>query len=370
MEEAQGHGTPKRMNTTEPKSVSRFEANLLRILRFFLRQTPAEQAMRLVNDRLDRPPCLSAVAVELVKDSLAKGCVLYLVRAGAWKRDRFLRDGEPKFGRLWDRSRIERIALEFSPHVLEFLMWITAFKPKEERTVFSVEEGEQTAADRLFFFLAYEALRSDGELANRLRGFPAFGENALIWLAYPNDFVGEAFAVIPLFDVWFSEPGSTILESLQPMLENRWLEIERSKGQVGDWTALGQQGQVQGRMLEVFTQAANNAGRRDLVRFLLSTMARVLATPDMAPTFWTGGLQGAGPTRLADRLTTQRNALALLRNAERFRDWEGDARRSGYLDEDFAASKFWLSEWERFNFTTIAERAAHVLNELEPLRIG
>lgn len=358
------------MSTTEPKSVSRFEANLLRILRFMLKQLPGEQAMRHVSERLDRPPCLSPVAIELVKDSLAKGCVLYLVRAGAWKRDQFLRDGEPKFGRLWDRSPIERIALEFSPHVLDFLMWITAVKPKEERTVFSAEEGEQTAADRLFFFLAYEALRTDGELANRLRGFPAFGENALNWLAYPNDFVGEAYSAIPPFEVWFSEPGSTILESLQPMLENRWLEIERSKGQVGDWAALGQQGQVQGRLLDAFTQAANNAGRRDMVRFLLSTMARVLATPDMAPTFWTGGLQGAGPARLADRLATQRNALALLRNAECFRGWEGEARRSGYLDEDFAASKFWLSEWERFNFTTIAERAQHVLHELEPLRIG
>ena len=358
------------MSTPEPKSVSRFEANLLRILRFFLKQTPAEQAMRLVNDRLDRPPCLTAVAIELVKDSLAKGCVLYLVRAGAWKRDRFLRAGEPKFGRLWDRSPIERIALEFSRHVLEFLMWITAVKPKEERTVFSVEDEEQTAADRLLFFLAYEALRADGELAKRLRGFPAFGENALVWLAYPNDFAGDANAAVPTFDVWFAEPGSTILESLQPMLETRWLEIERSKGLIGDWTALSQHGQVQGRLLDTFTQAANNAGRRDLVRFLLSTMARVLSTPDMAPTFWTGGLQGAGPTRLADRLATQRNALALLRNAERFRGWEGDARRSGYLDEDFAASKFWLSDWERFNFTTIADRAQHVLHELEPLRIG
>src|SRR6187549_2714827 len=107
-----------------PKSVSRFEANLLRILRFFLKQVPAEQGLRHIHDRMERPKCLSAAAVHLVQDSLSKGCVLYLVRAGAWKRDRFLRDGEPKFGRLWDRSTIERIALEFSPHVLEFLMWL------------------------------------------------------------------------------------------------------------------------------------------------------------------------------------------------------------------------------------------------------
>ena len=91
----------------------------------------------------------------------------------------------------------------------------------------------------------------------------------------------------------------------------------------------------------------------------------------MAPTFWTGGLQGSGPPRLADRLETQRSALAVLRQAERFRRWEREARRSGYLDEDYAASKFWLGEWERFNIDR-RRRAEprRVLQQVEPLRIG
>src|SRR5439155_7355615 len=147
-------------------------------------------------------------------------------------------------------------------------------------------------------------------------GSPVFVANALVWLAHPNDFAGEARAAIPSFDGWMTEPGSLILEALQSVLEGCWLEIERTKGQIGDWTLLNQQGQVQGRLLDAFTQAVDAAGRRDLVRFLLAVMSRVLATPDMAPTFWTGGLQGSGPPRLAERLETQRNALAVLRNAE------------------------------------------------------
>jgi FtsH ternary system domain X6 len=133
--------------------------------------------------------------------------------------------------------------------------------------------------------------------------------------------------------------------------------------------------------MDAFTEAVDAAGRRDLVRFLLAVMARVLATPDMAPTFWTGGLQGAGPPRLADRLQTQRSALAVLRQAERLRNWEQAARRSGYLDEDYAASKFWLSEWARFGpapaegeerqtFSVYADRAEQILRQVEPLRIG
>ena len=353
-----------------PKSVSRFEANVLRILRFFLKQVPAEQALRLVHDRFERPKCLSATAVRLVEDSLAKGCVLYLVRAGGWKRDRFLRDGEPKFGRLWDRSPVQKLTLSFSRNALDFLMWVTAHRPKDERPVWQAADQDLTVADRLLFFLAYEALRTDTDLAAALRSSPAFGQNGLVWLAYPNDFAGEPDAVVPSFDVWLTEPGSFILEALQPALEHRWLEIERSKGQIGDWTRLGQQGRTEGRVMDAFTQAVNAAGRRDLVRFLMAVMCRVLATPDMAPTFWTGGLQGAGPPRLADRLETQRSALAVLRSAERFRTWERDARRSGYLDEDYAISKFWLSEWERFEFTAIADRAEQVLRAVEPLRIG
>jgi hypothetical protein len=357
-------------DTPPPKSVSRFEANLLRILRFFLKQVPAEQALRLVHDRLDRPKCLSAAAVRLVEDSLSKGCVLYLVRAGGWKRDRFLRNGEPRFGRLWDRSPVENLTLGFSRHALDFLVWITAHKPKEERPVWTADDKELTVADRLLLFLAYEALRTDADVAAALRSSPAFGENALVWLAHPNDFAGEPHAVAPSFAVWLSEPGSFVVEALQPVLEHRWLEIERTKGQVGDWAQLNQQGQIQGRLIDGFTQAVNRAGRRDLVRFLLAVMSRVLATPDLAPTFWTGGLQGSGPPRLADRLETQRNALAVLRSAERFRAWEREARRSGYLDEDYAASKFWLGEWERFNFTAVADRAERVLQQVEPLRIG
>jgi hypothetical protein len=364
-----------------PKSVSRFEANLLRILRFFLKQVPAEQALRLVLERMDRPRCLAATAVRLVEDSLAKGCVLYLVRSGAWKRDRFLRHGEPKFGRLWERSPVERLTLSFSKHALDFLIWVTASRPKEERPVWRVDDEKVTVADRLLFFLAYEAMRADADLAAALRTSPAFGENALVWLAHPNDFAGEKPGAAPTFDVWLTEPGSFVLEALQPVLEHRWLEIERTKGQIGDWNLLNQQGQVQGRLMDAFVQAVDTAGRRDLVRFLLAVMSRVLATPDMAPTFWTGGLQGAGPPRLADRLETQRNALAVLRQADRLRGWERAARRSGYLDEDYSASKFWLTEWERFGpapaegeekqtFSVFADRAEQILRQVEPLRVG
>lgn len=106
------------------------------------------------------------------------------------------------------------------------------------------------------------------------------------------------------------------------------------------------------------------------MRFLLRVLGRVLSHAEITPAFWTGGLQGSGPPRLADRLETQRSVLALLQHAGRFRTWAQRARSRGYLDEDYAASKFWLGEWERYDGEQVMQRAEQVLQQLEPLRAG
>jgi hypothetical protein len=320
--------------------------------------------------------------VHLVRDTLSKGCVLYLVRAGGWKNERYLRGGGPKSGRLWERSKVDELKLEFSPHSLEFLIWLTAEIPGKSKPWQAAPE-KLTVADHLLLLLLYEALREEQDLATALRTLPAIIGNPLCRLAYPGDFneAGDP----PAFNGWLTGMGTLILEALQPVLEARWLEIERTKGQIGDWNQMRLQGQAEAHVLEVFLDAADRAGRWDLARFLLGVLAKVLATPDMTPAFWTGGLQGSGPPRLADRLETQRSALALLHSAERFRDWERRARTRGFMDEDYAAAKFWLDEWERFNQraegrrrgdehdqppdpTIIPSRAEAVVRMLEPLR--
>src|SRR5262245_54049329 len=88
---------------TDMKAVSRFEANLLRILHGVLGRAPAEQVVPLVQKRLPRPKCLRREAVELVQDALGKGTVWILAREG-WRRERFLRGGTVRDGRLWQRT--------------------------------------------------------------------------------------------------------------------------------------------------------------------------------------------------------------------------------------------------------------------------
>jgi len=158
-----------------------------------------------------------------------------------------------------------------------------------------------------------------------------------------------------------------MLECLQPHLVGRWMRSERAKGQIGDWEKMRQQGRAEFAGLHAFLGAAEQAKRLDLARFVLGANA-ALFQGDLTPIFWTGGLQGSGPLRLADRLDAQRAALALPRQMERLAGWQERARSIGYFDDDYAASQLWKQDWEAADGDRIAERARAAVQMLEPLR--
>src|SRR4051812_37392059 len=98
------------------QTVSRFEANLLRLLYYFLRREPIERALPLVENRCQAPACLSRTAVRLVQDALAKGCPFLLGRRGGWMKERHLRGERVASGRLWQRTLPPDLGLAFSGH--------------------------------------------------------------------------------------------------------------------------------------------------------------------------------------------------------------------------------------------------------------
>ena len=353
----------------EPPAVSRFEYNLLRILRFLLGHMPAEQAAVLVNARLTAPPCLSRTCVRLAQDTMAKGLVLHLVRAGGWRDERFLRDGRPVAGRVWDRLPLDVRRLTFGEQPLRFLIWLTAERPADAKENGDAPPAQPTAADELFFALAFDALRSIPDVAHTVAAKALFRRNPLCWLLSPGEFASAEEPAPPDFAPWTTGTRAAILECLQPALAQRWLRSERSKGQLGDWKRMRQQGRAEFAALSAFLTAADAAGRPDLARFVLRAASAVLTAPgDLGPAFWTGGLQGQGPPRLADRLDTQRAALALPRLLDALQVWDRKARGVGYFDEGYAASQLWKSDWEAARGDEAAARARQVLDQLEPLR--
>ena len=352
-----------------PPAVSRFEYSLLRILRFLLGHMPAEQAQTLIYQRfVPAPPCLSATAVRLAQDTLAKATILTLVRSGGWRREKFLHDEAPTDGRVWERIPLAGRTLAFSRHVLAFVVWLTSEKPTDTQEPWDAPHAELTAADELFFALALDALRALHDVHPTLVRKNAFERNPFCWLISPGDFCEADELEVPDFSPLFRGERAAILECLQPMLAQRWVRSDRGKGQIGDWRRMRHLGRAEQATLGGFLKAAESARRPDLARFVLKAASTILGGADLSPAYWTGGLQGAGPPRLAERLETQRAALALPRQLEQLREWDRAARRVGYFDDGYQASQLWKADWERAGGDEIAARARKILDQLEPLR--
>jgi hypothetical protein len=355
------------MTAAAPLAVSRFEASLLRLLRSLLRHVPGEAGPPTPAGKLALPKCLSANCVHFVRDSLSKGCVLYLAKAGGWRRERHLREGRPATGRLWERNPPEELGLSFSLHSLHFLVWLTAGRP--EKHEWQPQAPELTTGDQFLLFLAYANLREQ-EAGQALRNRSVIQKHGLITLFFPEDFGLVANPPALDFLTWTKNAGAGIVEALQPRLHQRWLALERGKHEIKDWLKMRQLGQSQERVLSGFLQAAREANRPDLARFLLKAMAELLS-PDLSPKFWLAGLQGSGPPKLAERLDVQRGALATVRQFERFGEWTKWAGSVSFVDDEdqYAAAQLWLGDWEQNRGRELLSVAEQLLRQIEPLQM-
>jgi FtsH ternary system domain X6 len=341
------------------RSVSRFEANLLGLLQCLLQRAPRERALQWIG-QLRPPPCLSRAAIELIQDHLSKGCVGLLARTG-WRRERHLRDGQIREGRLWERTPPEDLALTFSRHSVEFLLWLAA-DPADPKARWKPAPQALASGDRLFLYWALVTLR-DTEAIKKLRQHECLTRDGLCRLAFPEEFAHVQG--LPDWSPWTTGVGSHILEALQLPLSERWLQLESDKEQIGEWRRMSELGRSQERVLRGFGEALTAAGRRDLGRFLLRALSLLLR--DKPPVGrWIGSLD-VRTLRLADRLDTYRAALALVKHSEALQQWERQARLVSYFDDDYAASQLWKSDWEHFAGEEMCEHARRILGEVEPL---
>jgi hypothetical protein len=345
--------------------LSRFEANLVRILRFFLRSGSAADTLPILFERSPRPACLSRACVRLVQDTLAKGCIGLLARGGGWRRERHLRGNHIADGLLWQRTAPRDLALHFSRHTMDLLLWFTAEDPSDGKSRRRRPPPDSlTPGDALVCYYVYTALR-ETQAASALTNRLGFGSQALCWLAFPEDFTKRPGDDKPDFTNWTSGPGSCVLEALQGELTQRLLATERGKRQSAEALLVQALGTAQERILDAFLSAIDRAGRRDLARFLLAALSELLPS-GVAPSAWVGSLKDTG-VRLADRAATMRMALALARQLDRLRHWEREARGAGYFDETYAAGQLWKAEWEMWQVDGLCQRAEALLRELDPL---
>jgi len=351
------------------QNVSRFEANLLRLLYYFLAREPVERVQSVLENRCEPPVCLSRGAVRLIQETLAKGTAYLLAQRGGWRDERHLRGFRVVSGRLWERTEPAQLGLSFSQHTLRFLLWITSARPGDKSPTWQPEHGKLTLGDLVLLYFAHQGLRdpkleSLGVAALRVR--EPFSSHGLCWLAFPEDFVQVPADVQPDFTPWMTGVGACVLEALQPDLEARWIFVESCKERIEQPATMRALGTAQERVLTAFLNAAEKAQRRDLARFLLRACHQLLGEA-ANPSMWTGALQTAGQ-RLTDRSATYQAATALLRQFERLGAWAAWGKSVWRFDDEYPAAQLYLSDWETYHGDVLLHRAQKIVRSLDPMR--
>ncbi len=342
------------------RSVSRFEANLLQVLRVVLHQAPREQAALIFHKPSPRPACLSRDAVALIQDTLAKGCVQYLARRG-WMRQRYLRGATSVHGRLWERTPPGDLGLMFSKHALEFLVQLVSGSLGT-----SVPEIEETTVgDRLLFYLAFDALeRTEAEAVLQKKWLPLH-QDGLCRLVFLEELAEGSTPYRIDWSVWMVGVGASILETLQEDLAQRWTLLERAKENIGAVTRVRKIGVTQTRVYGEFLDAIDTVRRRDLARCFLVTARRLFADGPNARN-WIGALDLRGE-RLADRRAIYQESLAFVRQMDRLQTWQHEASAVTYFDEGYHASQLWKAEWECVDGDRLSAHACAIQHEVEPM---
>ena len=353
------------------RSVSKIERKLLRIQRGFL----SEQFQSGLNDLLRKnnayPKCLSRDAVELVKQGFKVGAVSYLARQG-WRKERFLKQDTPKTERLWKRHLTEQLGLTFSPLSLQFLVWATCEKALETRsrwynkpTLVERKKLEPTIGDQFFMFRAFYSLRDNREFLDAWAGHKSFQVNGFCLLVQPDAFQDRRNINVDLSSI-FEPKGMMVLEALQRVLANRWIDMELLKGTISNPQTMTRLGIIQEKVLNAFFSEIERTQRWDLSRFLLIAAYRLLQ-PSRDDASWCGKLNFSNVQRISERVEIYDHTFALLRGLRRLQQWAQNARATAHYDEGYKSAQVFLSDWEQFSGDRLYNRAEEIIRTRDPL---
>lgn len=343
------------------RAVSRFEANLLRILHCFLGHGEVGVALPAIVRPLPRPNCLSRDAIELVQQALATGTVMLLTRGGAWTRQRHLRDDQISEGRLWERTQPEKLGMRFSSASLEFLIWLTEADASRPTATLTPQQPSLTLGDQFLIFRAARTLR-DTTIVNKWYRNPAIRSNALIALTMPEYFAEAKVDPAPDFQPWMTDTGACVLEAMQDELAGIWVRLEKNKSKVSQTDFMRRFGKSQESVLKRLFDAVEQHQRRDLCRFLLEALTALLSGQSRREQ-WIASLDTTG-LRIAERTEIYQSASAFLRATGRLRQWHAASLGVGYFDEGYAESQLWKSQWESADAGKALDHADRIVKEL------
>ncbi len=341
-----------------------FEADLLRALQAILAVNPAGSPLGLVLRKCPRPRCLSRPAIELIEQTLALGIVRRLARSGGWRLERFLRDGKPVEGRLWQRSGVSELGLHFSRGTVDFLIALVADEPETWASSEPPDFELTTVGDELLALFTYRAFQAT-KLGTIFRNLRCFRDNELCRLVDPVGFSERQDAGDVTFKRWVAPARAWVLEALADEFASAWIVAEPVRRQVVELAQVRRIGHEQVRVAAAYLDAAGSLERRDLARFVLDAARELLADPAGLTAWW--DRIDFRRTRLADRSEARLATLGSLNGLDRLQSWTRQCREIGYFDEGYSAAKLWLAEWEQFDGDELCRRFRNLVRATDVL---
>jgi hypothetical protein len=286
------------------------------------------------------PERLSPGALHVLRDTLAKGTVLSLIRRGGWRRQRHLHGAQERSGRLWQRHPL--LPLHFSALCVQTLQWLAEQPLDSAECKPLAVEGAPTLADELFLYSCCH-LVAGTPCGPSVGAQPVFRRSALCWLGFP-ELLGQPPAEFgPALFTPLLASHAPILEALQADLARRWLRLEESKHRISNPADMIALGQTQEAVLTAFLSAIDSAGRRDLAGFLIGAGKSLMQQP---ASWWVAGL--SPQSSLRERSEAAQAAGAFLRGLERLGRWDAEHRMVRFFDDGYEVAQVLLSEWKAF----------------------
>jgi hypothetical protein len=347
---------------TAPVRLTRFEYDLVRILRFLVGALPAPQVANALLARRPAPAGLSPDCIRLVQSTLRTSVVRFLVDGGGWRHESFLHDGRPVIGRAWERIPLPERTLQFSARPLAFLIWLTAERPAMAPDAWAGTNTVPTAADQLFWTMALPRLKAFPDHWAAVRTSSLWVSNPLARLAYAEDFDAPADD-LSLFVV---NPWPAYLECLQSWLRDRFVAMDEGKARQTDAKLLRHAGDMETAAIHSYLTVLKAVGRWDLARALLHAVAACLDR-DATAEGRIQSLSEAMPTRLADKIALEKAAWAIPAAIVPLADWDRVARTIRYTDDEYAAAQWWKAEFEAYDGRSRVAVVERHLRRIDPL---
>jgi hypothetical protein len=363
-----------RSDQQTPVKVTPFEDKLLRNTRLILQSTePATQ-----NWYYHSPPqhYLSENAATLLKKMLAQGTVLFLVEVNQGWSESFLRQGQEKIGRLWERYPLTERTLHFSTNILDMLFWLTSADPSNpnEWTEPQTDPARSTPADEFVVWRIADWVQSIHTFRSnsfkRLCSLSVFRSNSWLWLCTPylleTGLSIESVSLLdkspwyararlihgPSFSPCFQGLRSIILEALQNLLFQRLINTFPiiNSDIVSDTRDFVCRNVTTYLVYRQFLLEAEQAGRPDLALFLLRVLAKLIPAFPQAQNWWEHNekVNIGQLNTMQERIEAWQAAVALPLLINILHRWTQHYRSVGYWDEEYHTAQWWLRQWERY----------------------